>query len=97
MFWTIFSDEARQRVDHGQSLIARRDAATTRLLQVLKEQSHLLGCDIADGKLIDVFVKFGGDEWKHQGQRVTVTSLRIAREVAFTHQMFKEKAAHPGT
>src|SRR5260370_27622132 len=95
MFWTIFSDEARQCMDHCQSLIARRHAATTRLLQVLKEQSHLLGCDIADSKPIDVFVKFGYDEWKHQGQRVAVTSLRITRQIAFTHQMFQEKAAAP--
>jgi len=62
VFRTMFGDEARQRMDHRQSLIACGHATASRLLQVLQKQSQSLGGDIADDKLINFFVNFGGDE-----------------------------------
>jgi len=54
----MFGDEARQRMDHRQSLIACGHATASRLLQVLQKQSQTLGGDIADNKLIRFFFYF---------------------------------------
>src|SRR5881628_3714429 len=56
MLRTPLPNEARQRMDRGQSLVAGRHATVTPLLHVVKKQPDVLGRDVIDLKLIDCFV-----------------------------------------
>src|SRR6266403_1746747 len=69
MLRTPLPNEARQRMDRGQSLVAGRHATLTPLLQVVKKQPDVLGRDVIDLKLIDCFVDVVGDkrEQQHEG------------------------------
>jgi hypothetical protein len=93
---TTLADEMGQHMDHGQSLVARRHAAAARLLQALKELSHTFSADVIEVELINRFMDFAGDEGDKEGQRIAVAALRVACQVAFAHQMLKEKAPDPG-
>jgi hypothetical protein len=42
------------------------------------------------------FFGFGRNKGEHQGQRITITRLGVASEVAFSHQVFHKEAADPG-
>jgi hypothetical protein len=79
MFRTVLADEACQRVDHGEPLIARRYATPTRPLQVLEEKLYALWSDPLNRKLIDLFAHGTGDEWDEQGERIAVTALSVER------------------
>src|SRR5712692_2283148 len=80
-----------------QSLVAGRHAAPTRLLQVLKEQPHVLWRDVIDTELIDRLADLARDKWDQQNQRVAVTLLRVTRQIAFAHQVLQQKTPHPGS
>ncbi len=95
MLRTPLPNEARQRMDRGQSLVAGRHATLTPLLQVVKKQPDVLGRDVIDLKLIDCFVDVVGDKREQQHEGVAVTALGIPRQIPLAHQMFQEKAPDP--
>ncbi len=96
-FRAMLLDESRQRMDRSESLVTRCQHAPSLLLQVLKELLHVRRSDMIDVEFIDWFVNLAGNERDEQSQRIAVATLRVARQIAFAHQMLKEKTPDPGT
>src|ERR1051325_3426831 len=97
MFGTPFGNEVRQGMDCCQSLIARRNAAPANFFQVLQKLSDIFRRKMTYFELIHFFAYFAGDERNEQRQGITITTLRIPRQIAFANQMLQEKTAHPGS
>jgi hypothetical protein len=95
MLWAPLPNEARQRMDRSQSLIAGRHVTLPPLLHVLKKQPDVLGREVISLELIDQFVDGVGDKREQQHEGVAVTALGITRQIPLAHQMFQEKAPDP--
>ncbi len=62
---------------------------------MLKETASQIWAELDDAKPIHGCCRLFGGEGKQYCQRVSVTALRIARQVAFVDEMFQEKTTCP--
>ena len=82
-------------MNRRQALVACRRGAVPGVFDLSKKLPHALGRDVDDRQTIDRHVRLGADERDDQRQRVSITALRVAREIALVDQMLQEKAANP--
>lgn len=65
------------------------------MLSVLEEGTDSVGRYVFDQQAIDVLAYGAGHEWQQLGQG-PAEGLRVAREIALSHQVLEEEAAHHG-
>jgi hypothetical protein len=68
----------------------------THLFDVAQECLHVRWADLLQCQLIERLVALVGEEWQEKAERIAVTLLGLAREIALTDEVFEEEAADPG-
>src|SRR6516165_3161063 len=96
IFRTLQGYEPSEGMHGCQSLIAGSNTAASAFLQIGKKVSHDVGAQIGDGKPLDMLVQLGASKGNQQREGIPIAPLRVARKVAFTDDVFQEKAANPG-
>jgi hypothetical protein len=78
---TALPHEAGQCMERRQSLVAGCDRALTRFFQILEKQAQKIGGKIDHGQTVYGGLQLSGNEGTEQGKRISVTVLRVARQV----------------
>src|SRR5579859_413436 len=95
MLWAMHADELRKRMDRRQTQITRGTAAATFLLQIPQKRAHAGWREIIDRKAINWLPQCFAQERKQKDQRIAITELGIAREIALCSDVFQEEPAYP--
>ena len=88
-------DELGERVDRGETQIARGAAAAAFLLQIFKERTHHRRREIVYQQAVDYFLLCFAQERQQQHQRIPITGLSIVGEITLSDEMLQKEAAHP--
>lgn len=94
---TAFADEARQRMDRRQPLVARGDSAAVFLLDRPKEGTYRIGGQVFDRQRIDRSMRLRHKSWQEKPQHVAIAALCVSREITFGNQILHQKTPDPGT
>src|SRR5215470_6514389 len=86
------ADEASQRMNRGEPLIARGNTATTLFLQMQKKLADKFGRQIVDRQMIWRLARLRRQIRQKQNERIAVTMLSVARQIEIADQILKEKA-----
>ena len=81
--------------DGGKPLVTGRDFTATRGLKIGEESAGEIGREIDDSETIDGLLLYLCDKWDEQAECVAVAVLGIAGEIAFSDDMFQQKATNP--
>src|SRR5215471_11741377 len=92
---TVFPHKASQRVDRRQSLVAGSGRAPSRLLQMGKKGANQIRRQVHYREPVHRFAQLFSCKWKEKEKCIAVAALRVARQVAFVHEVFEEKAPNP--
>src|ERR1700733_13151707 len=82
-------------MDRSQPLVAGCHTAFSALLQMLKKESNHVRRDIDHRDLVDLFPCVLSDEWDQQTNGAPIAALRVPRQVALGHQVFKKETPYP--
>jgi hypothetical protein len=97
MLGTVRGDEAGQRADGSQALIARGCRTMAHLLDMTQKTEDVRCADLLHRQLVKGLVALASDERQEKTQRIAVAQLRLTREIAFADEVLEEEAADPGT
>ena len=89
-------DEACERPDCRQALIARVGATASLIFEMTEEPTDQLGREVRDGQPIVLFAKLSAGERDQQLEGVAVALAGVAREIPLGHDVLLEKASDPG-
>ena len=90
-------DEAEERAQGGQALVARGDAVATRFFEVAQEGAHQLGIDLLDRDAGRVGAMSCGDEAEQQQQAVAIAVAGMGAEVAVRVELLEQETADERT
>src|SRR5260370_5363907 len=95
MFRAVNGHEMTESVDCGQTLIPRGCAAAADLFDVGKKPANALLPEFDHEEVIDLLIGAASGDRDQQRKRIAIAPLCVPREVAFTDEVFLEKAVHP--
>src|SRR5215831_5307435 len=92
---TVSPHKASQRVDGRQSLVAGSSRTLSGLLQMGEKGANQIRRQVHYREPVHRFAQLFSCKWKEKEKRIAVAALRVARQVAFVHEVFEEKAPNP--
>ena len=92
---TTLRHKAGEGADGSKPLVAGSDLAAPRGLEVGEKSADEIRREIDHSETIDRLFLHPCDERDEQAERVAVAVLGIAGEIAFSDDMFQQKAPYP--
>ncbi len=84
-------------MNRGQALVAGGNRTFSGLLQIGEKEAHYIRGHVDHRQPVHGLVQFVGNKRNQQSQGIAVAPLRVARQVALSYQVLKQKPPHPGS
>ena len=96
MFRAVQTDETRQRVYSGESLVSRRHTAFSFFFQFEQERAYSFTRQVDDFQAVNGFAGLSRRIGQKHPKGVTVAFLRVGSKIAFADQIFHQESTNPG-
>src|ERR1035441_2558255 len=91
IFGASFCDEAGERMDGRQTLIATGDAAFPLFFDVLQEGAQQVRIDVRDEQLVHFFMCLGSNEHHQQAHGIAIALLWLAGQIPLPDEVFQQE------